>query len=296
MLHEIVDISRWKSVFNLNKLRSEVEGLHPNLQLGGMSITSPFHIAVVEQLREESQIGKSHLYKIPTDVFVWNLGEPINRNVTKIGGLPYRDANKEWLYSKSGHPLTFIAQICFSDSKDLVGSLPGDILLIFGETGQYGIEWDDDDITSFVFEWVSIHDFTLVKHEDIPETTWNPLSMYGSIFRTYDYPKSEEHFKQYNHPSFLSVLEATKINGNPIWIQNNPKLSGRFLCSLSSIAPTISGKHQGIKIKPYPYINRPEPIEFHEWYNSHAIRWGDMGILNIFIDESGKISWNIQCH
>lgn len=296
MLHEIVDLSYWKSVFDLGMLRSELQGLHPNLQLGGMRINSPFHIAVVEQLREESLAGKYLENKISTDVFVWNIGEPSRREITKIGGLPYRASTQEWLYSKSGRPLTFIAQVCFADSKELIGTLPGDILLIFGETGKYGVDWDDDEQSSFVFEWVSIGDFALVGDSDIPETVWKPLPVYGSIFRTYDYPDCDEYFNQHNYPSFLSVLEATKINGVPVWIQDTAELSGRFLCSIASIEPAISGKHGGIKIKPFPYINRPEPIEFYEWYNSHAVRWGDMGVLNIFLDENGKVSWDIQGH
>jgi len=81
MLHEIVDISRWKSVFALDRLRSELQGLHPNMQLGGMRINSPFHIAVVEQLREESLTGKYLANKISTDIFVWNIGEPFYREI-----------------------------------------------------------------------------------------------------------------------------------------------------------------------------------------------------------------------
>ena len=70
---------------------------------------------------------------MPTDIFLLNLGEPEQRAVTKVGGLPYRAAGKPWPIAQSGAPMTFLTQFCFVDSRDLVPPLPGDMLLVFIE-------------------------------------------------------------------------------------------------------------------------------------------------------------------
>ena len=57
-------------------------------------------------------------------------------SVTKVAGLPYRAAGLPWPLTDDGRPMTFLAQFCFEESRDLVGKLPGDVLLIFAEDRQ----------------------------------------------------------------------------------------------------------------------------------------------------------------
>ena len=73
-------------------------------------------------------------------------GEPTDRHVTKIGGLPYRPAKMPWPTGQDGTPMSFLAQINFANSKDLVGELPGDVLLVFTPDS-------DGFIESLSFEW-----------------------------------------------------------------------------------------------------------------------------------------------
>ena len=191
--------------------------------------------------------------------------------------------------------MSFVGQFCFVDSKDVTGALPGDILLIFADAGKYGFDWGDKERSGLRFEWVSISESPLITGRNVPETDWIPMPCYGSIYRTFDYAESDR-FSQYDDHDKLSVLEATKIGGLPVWTQDAASLPGRFLCSLASIEPAISGNFQAIKVKPFPYLNKPDPIEFNEWYHSGTLRWGDMGVLNIFVDTSGQIHWAIQHH
>src|SRR5438067_1204544 len=103
MIHDVLDIEHWKAVFPLDKLRQEArlferdqQARHAAQQAGqavawpqfylaepaGEAISSPYHTAVVEQLREEALAKQPLLDRVITDVFVWARGEPEKRYVT----------------------------------------------------------------------------------------------------------------------------------------------------------------------------------------------------------------------
>src|SRR6266403_694498 len=79
-------------------LREEMPDEYPNeaaverhvklMSPSGEIVTSPCHLATVEQLRAEC-LSKRCLPTAPTDVFVFAKGEPPDRGVTKVGGLPF---------------------------------------------------------------------------------------------------------------------------------------------------------------------------------------------------------------
>jgi hypothetical protein len=113
-------------------------------------ITSPYDLFAVETLRDRwnSRIGQS----IPTDVFVFGKGQPPRPDCTHIGGDPYWPLGRDWPTDESGKPYLFFSQINFTDSKDLVGELPGDLLLIFiGDE----LEWYFHPM-EVQFEWVNL--------------------------------------------------------------------------------------------------------------------------------------------
>src|SRR5262245_46005232 len=111
----------------------------------GRSIIGPGSLALVEQCRaaiqqrpnlgifsEGSVRQKTNLGRTkPVDVFVLAKGEPPVRDATKIGGVPYRPRAKPWPLTPDGKPATFLAQFNFMQSRDILSSLPGDILLMF---------------------------------------------------------------------------------------------------------------------------------------------------------------------
>src|SRR5579859_470027 len=197
MLHEQLDITHWKQVFSIARMRAE--GEKPQ----DFNITGPRSIAVIEQLREETFATLPGIERVPTDIFILNLGEPEQRAVTKVSGLPYRATGKPWPLAPSGAPLNFVAQFCFADSRDLVPALPGDVLLVFIEGKEirlrhsisgsssdiiYEFMWGHGDRrdSTVIFEWVSLGDFPLTMPEEVPETPWKITPCYGTLYRSWD--------------------------------------------------------------------------------------------------------------
>lgn len=310
MVHERVEIRKWTGLYPLEQLREEAvcfveqrRAESPNnypdaaavanhvklMSPGGEIVTSPFHIAVVEQLRAEAFSG-SRFSKVPTDVFVFAKGEPQNRAVTKVGGLPFWPRSRAWPKGESKQPLSFVAQVCFADSKDLVGDLPGDVMLIFAD-GIYGEDWSDEDSEALRFEWVRTTETDLIRQSEIPKARWQLLPCYGAIHRTLDFVDAYESVvDRYNQPYCVDVIEGTKIGGLPRWIQEEAELPGRFLCALGSIQPESK--------RPYPFINVEQPFDY--WSAERRkerdlfLMWGDVGSLYVFLEDDGTIHWAIQ--
>jgi hypothetical protein len=328
MIHERVDIKRWKAEFPLARLREEArrsvlgwraeyperypndEEVERHIRLAepeGEIIVGPRCIAVVEQLCEEAfgtHLGAGQQPAFPgledmapsldaliaaafpdrvlTDVIVWATGEPPRREVTKIGGLPYRPASEEWPQSPEGKPLTFVGQVCFADSRDIVGQTPGDVLLIFADAQRlwgYG----EDQTTALRFEWYDLGLTDLVKPGAVPETDWPLALYYGCLHRTYDYPGTENLFRRYGAWWCIGVIEGTKMGGVPRWIHGEEDLPGRFLCTLGSISYRSD--------QPYPFLNEPEPRPWKIGGDDADLMWDDMGCLYLFLDEDGDINW-----
>ena len=62
----------------------------------GFLVVGPRDIIPLEHWREEAR-GKTDLGPFaPTDAFVLAVGEPKRRDVTKVGGIPYWPAAREW--------------------------------------------------------------------------------------------------------------------------------------------------------------------------------------------------------
>ena len=286
MIHDVFDIDYWIKVFPLDALRTSVIGKSKSMQPKASDITSPRHIAINEQLRSEAISEKDEIKRVATDVFVYNHGEPANRAVTKIGGVPYRSAQKSWVSNSSKEPLTFVGQLCFVDSKDIIDALPGDILLIFADADKNGYDWGDSSRLPLYFEWISLNEKDLIMADKVPLTEWKINPCFGSVFRTFDYPD----LGAFDYPHISDFIPfsnpATKIGGVPTWVQNSKKLAGKFLGQINSIAPEIRDI--------YPYINSPEPITWSDWHDNHPLLWGDMGTLYLFIDDNSEIHWAVQ--
>lgn len=239
MIHEPVDVARWTSLFALGELREEarrfvldrratmpyeyptaesVDNHIARIEPGGQSVASPYHLAVVEQIREETGALQRVLGSVAADVFVFGRGEPARRDVTKIGGLPYWPRSRPWPRDAAGEPLTFVAQFCFADSRDIVGRLPGDVLLLFAAKEDLRQDVEEG---ALAVEWMPLGEATLMEAEEVPQgaNTWEVPAFYGAIHRSRDYPGSEGHFSRYNRPERLAVLDGTKIGGVPPWIQ-----------------------------------------------------------------------------
>ena len=173
--HEVVDIERWIELYPLETFENEETERAPICppeandeqkrawqylygdsqcleKAEGQIIVSPADLAMIEQVRQRASQTHSLGKAVPTDIFLLGVGEPEAPCLTKVGGIPYRPADKPWPRANDGTPLSFFLQFCFLDSKDLVPSnLPGDVMLLFvrnwdsltkpAETDSYRIEW-----------------------------------------------------------------------------------------------------------------------------------------------------------
>lgn len=252
-------------------------------QFEGMPITSPCHVCNNEQLRREMQDQFIWGPSVPVDIFVMAEGEPADRYVTKVGGLPYRPAGAAWPKSRDDKPMFFVAQLNFSDSKDITGDLPGDVLLVFvNESFDY-----------VIFEWRQLGIDDLVLAEEIPTPTEYLDPCYGHIFRTVSYPQATCKASEYplcrgkdvwSH-YWLPQYQAMQIGSAPYFIQEDIQLPGKLLCTISSIGPD---RHQR-----FPWINHPEPLlPEDEWsIDSNHLMIGDTGCVYISIDDNNQLHW-----
>jgi hypothetical protein len=289
LIHPVFDVTKWKAEYPLPRLREEARQFVLNrqkeepdqyenkdavarhialMQPGGDIIEGPKEVAVIEQIRDEVRQSNRLEKRIPTDLLIFGEAEPSRPEVSKVGGAPYWPQEKPWPTKwpcprrgpKSKEPRTFIAQICFADSHDLIGSTSNDVLVIFA-AGEYLQDWNDDDTEALTFEWLPLGLSDLVTIESVPKRgTISPRSRCAMLHRTVDYPSAGQAFDSFNCSWQLDVIEGTKIGGVPRWIQDEEPLEGRFLCSLGS----------------------------------DTIMWGDMGTLYLFTDKQNRISWTIQ--
>jgi hypothetical protein len=274
------DLEHWISIFPIQTIRST-----DPWSVKGYSITSPFHLAVVEQIRREVSQTSNLGQAIPTDVFAFGSGDGPNRAGTKIGGLPYRPAAVPWPSTRDdGREMTFVGQLNFRDSTDLAGPLPGDILLIFTPDDE---AWGTGDPDAFRFEWYTEGVADLIASKDVPEPAWSFPVCYGVRSRTADFPDSKSLFDEYRGRWRIAVLEGTKIGGVPPFLDEinaSGAVSGKFLASIGSVKPESD--------YPYPWINRKIPQDGEcDW-----LMWGDLGVLSLFLHDDGNIQWWIECY
>jgi hypothetical protein len=282
--------------FNINEWlpRFPLEPAYGRFQ--GNIITSPCHICNNEQLRREAWDQFDWGPTVPVDIFIMAEGEPPDRHVTKIGGLPYRSAKMAWPTGTDGAPMSFLAQVDFADSKDITGDLPGEVLLIFTPDS-------DGFVETLHFEWQPLGLADLISGDALPKQAWHPDPCYGHIYRTVSYPeaRSKARTREGEYPTCRGVdiwsdfhlpqYQATQIGTAPFFIQpGDDEPPGRMLCAISSVQPNPH--------KPYPWINHPEPLMPEDkWrYDGNYLMLGDMGCIYISIDEARQLRFRESCY
>ena len=289
--HQVFDLQHWIEVFPLDRLRREAREFvlerhrtNPENYSGqaqierhvelmspqGNILVGPEDLAVVEQLRQELFTGK-RFETVSTAVFVFSNGEPPDRRMTKLGGLPFRSANKAWPCDSRGRPLAFVGQLNFIDIPAAADPpLPAEILLVFADLD------DPLDVDNLQFEWVGM-DLTEPLVHQAPGH--NLDAIFGVIHKTWDVVTLDEadfeQIEQCRRYWLLLELEGTKIAGCPRWIQDDetPEGGPLFIGSLGSISQAPSQR--------WPWVNVEQPIgnsdEDENW-----LMWGDMGCLYLF--------------
>lgn len=261
----------------------------------------PCGLAISEQVRslvrDESDLGTA----VPVDVFVLASGEPELRAVTKIGGVPYRPAGLRWPLNADGTPMTFLCQFRFTESRDFLGTVPNDVLLIF--TRDSDLYWPDNP-DQFYFEWHSLGITDLIAAREVPRPAWDFVTCHGYRYRTVDYVEAkavdavlawmEQHYPEgrlgrpwyASHAYMYCRLRGVKIGGaNACPPEYTSEQPGRLICSLSDVNPPIE--------EPWPWINRRESQSWEEGRQpkNHLI-WRDGVQINFYLD-GDKIDWSL---
>lgn len=285
---------------------------HADIQLEGVRsaiwITGP--VDVVPLLRMREQVASFPWIDVPpgwTDLQILAFGEPEDRASTKIGGIPYRPAGKEWPVDADDDPLLFLCQFNFSLSRDLVGNLPGDILLIFSdqsmiapgsEQEQLYFEWYDQNLSESLQqaptprceEIISCHGYRMRIEEYLspfPESAFKRTLEFWDISMRV----GPSYYKTFGHT--LASPWGTKIGGRPIWGMrptDNDDVARpgyRYLCSLSNHIA-----RSGVRD---PWVN----VE-REWTTQEVLQpkshlyLGPEAVMNIYLTESGAVDCRIK--
>ncbi|MDZ7616866.1 MAG: DUF1963 domain-containing protein [Patescibacteria group bacterium] len=238
---------------------------------------------------------------IPCDLFVWGTGEPPDRRLTRVGGVP-------WLPKRTPWPIignkvtTFLCQFDFRDSKDLDGqlageSLPGDLLLVFVAGKDSALTADEEELR---FVWVSAQETEVYTRNDAPDATdpFDFVTTWGVRYRSEDIPSQWD--KAYDIPEdagsgrlwCLPVLWGTKIGGVPYNSQENQyEPPSNYLCQLVSIQ--ASGTR-------WPWVDAEEPLDpgfgcdgIHG--DKQCLMIGDMGELTLFMRDDGTVTADSAC-
>lgn len=256
-------------------------------------IVGPHDLHVFEQRRRQRIVRSAAA--IPADYFVFASGEAPHRAMTKLGGVPFLPASMPWP-QRGGTIGDFYAQLSFVDSKDLLPSLPGDVLLVFRFH-------DLPDLTSwheelYGFVWVDSSERRLIDPADVQRSrtcadgdTW--ATMHGYRVRTFDDPSQLDllHATRIDDVGLLTG-EATKVGGAPndcqsIWPPEVPN-DYRVLGQLTAVGPTV-----GV---PFPVVNREAPLGPHDFAERNRLISGPGdGITCLYLDRCGNVRVFFSC-
>lgn len=302
MMSSAFDLPHWTEVFPLQKFQEAVAHLHPNLQPSVPEVISPFHVALLEQLRWQK--GSPDLPVVDADVAVLSVGEPDQPWMTKLGGIPFRDQALPWPQTTAGFPMTFVGQFNFTGSTLDWKTLPGPILLIFAaSTDPQDTEmfWDQEEVTQqFYFEWAQLQDKDLLLPHQLPRTAWSFEPVHaGQWHRVQDHVQKLPSVSEEDPESALLLaydpnwnVVGLKLGGNPIWDYFHPECDGLFLGCIPSVFPAYSPQY-GQEI-PFPFLNHPEPLAQHDLhFEKDFLVWGEGAVVLFFLDR-GEVRAFVQ--
>ncbi|MBX7105942.1 MAG: DUF1963 domain-containing protein [Gemmataceae bacterium] len=237
-------------------------------------ISSPGSVAAIEEVRREIvDLGISLVRPVPVDLCVWNWGDSKDRRTTKIGGLPFWPKRCRWplksdIDPDSGEhvPLTFVGQICFADSGEIVPKRPGDILVLLA---------CGDDYVETIGLWFDLDDEPLLEANRIPKSGVNLTPLHASLYRTVEYADGPlDELKQKGFPYELPLfrhITSTKIGGISPGLESQSK----YLATLHS--------PEGTRQK-HPFIGLPDGQKLTKKERDGVLEIADCGGLSLFRD------------
>ena len=287
MVHGEFDLELWQSRFPLHKLVEESDRWRNSR---ADYVTAPGELALELAIRDAAQNERGPFPTLPTDVFVFGTGEPEAPYLTKMGGRPYLADDVAWPHTDQGEATSFVAQLCFLDSRDLVGETPGDVLLIFGRTMPFNdyrlLNWEPEDGDSFQFLWASVGDADTLRAP--PPGVWEFNPYYAAIHRSTDLLDPDPFTENDRGESILlpSVLPSTKIGGTPFWAQGEQALPGRFLGMVSTLKFPVD--------TPYPLLNDEKPRAYTSYGYGTLMKDPSLdAYLYLFLD-GDTVHWTAQ--
>lgn len=256
-------------------------------------IVGPYDLHVFEQRRKQQHVYGAEAK--PSDYFIWASGEPSNRAMTKLGGIPYMPASLSWPH-REGTAGDFYAQLNFMDSREILPALPGDVLLVFRfhDLDKY-TSWDEG---LYGFVWVAVHEQDLIRPEDVQrskiDATGNPWPvMHGYRVRTFDNPGQIDRLRLDDSlDASLHTGEATKIGGaatdcQSIWPPEVPS-DYQFIGQITSVWPPAN--------VPFPMVDRAAPVSVSPdpAYKRLMSGPGD-GVTSLYLDAHGSVRVHFSC-
>lgn len=294
--HPVVDIEHWCKLFPIEVFEKKEGPRHFDSTESGDSLdlwkaqgcflNGPKDVACIEQVRRRVR-GKHSLGRaVPVDIFIWAKGSARYPYLTKVGGVPYREADLPWPKDKNGKPYTFVAQWCFLDSRDIVSSrLGGDILLMFFRDAES--YFDDDGV---YFEWSVEKLQKPMSMRDVPPASFPVPEMAGQIWRTEEYPDAIDIFEKEGHyePWLFATTQSTKIGRTTWYIQQDPTKPGEeLLCTFNSFQLADT----------WPFVNIADLKAMTEKQRELSeIMLGDVGTLYVLIDQRGHVRYVADCY
>jgi hypothetical protein len=271
----------------------------PEWQPSGRMITSPIDLWEVEEARDD--VGRDTMGEpVPVHTFLWSVLPPTKPYLTKLGGVPWRPADRAWPRDPRGKPYTFVAQFCFADSRHLVSSkLPGDVLLVFFE------EWNSWTGENVVLEWSDLAIDNPLEAIDVPAQELPVPNYTGVIYATDEYPDGRERVYEAlegrNAVWMVADTQSTKIGRSTYFVQNDPRRPGEeLLCTLSSVSPAPTGLDKTRASARWPlldlerYATPTEPPDIDYW-STEMMVFADEGAQYFLIDREGRVRVTGDC-
>ena len=302
--HPRVDLDRWLAEF------SEADA-----PADGTAISGPRDLVRVERARRAVRGAADLGDPLAVDFILWSADPPAAPHLTRLGGVPHREAAAAWPANAKGEPLTFVGQFCFLDSEDIAAApRGGDVLLIFFD-GEYG--WADPP-AGIDTEWSNVELKDPLTAADCPPPHSDVPHLSGVLHRTMQYPdvrageafeawaEAEKAAGRYASDSFLlDTTQASIIGRETFFIQGDPRElpdedgrgETRLLCALNSLR--VGKERWPLLGMPDPPADRPDRTPEGEWRDTFGPLWmkfGDAGCVFFLLDDAGAVSWDTACY
>lgn len=278
-----VDWREWDAFFSEDDLK---------LCSGAGPLVSPAQVVSIERHRRKHKFYERSNRWTPTDVFLWSVGEAPRRDLTQVGGLPYRPADEPWPVDAEGLPMRFFSQIRFRESRDIAPQAKGDVLLLFCS--------QETQVSDWAYEWrnFEVPLGELATAERCPALLDDLPGWYGHRCRVLDLAEDDPlrldpdgsewaATKIGGHPARGVEFEGRHPHGRPILRLRDPATAAGYFATSASLGP--------VDDCPYPWMNHPAPLappyEGPEWQGYSPY---DLFAFNLYFRESGAIRWHMD--